>query len=125
MASTIELGMQTTLAKGRDWGITQDRIDEVVRRIIQVARPFKIIAFGSWARGEQHAESDLDLAIILSNQPQGTALKRPRYSDLQGVRMSVDMVISTLERYERFAQSQNSIHHQIATEGVVLYESSR
>ncbi len=104
-----------------DWGITENRIREAVARIVQHSKPLRIIAFGSWARGEMRPQSDLDLAVILEDGPEAVA-RRPLYSLLDGIRMSVDMVVASRERHEQFRLSPNSIHHAIANEGVVLYE---
>lgn len=39
-------------------------LQEIVRRLVAEYRPEKIILFGSYAYGEPHADSDLDLLII-------------------------------------------------------------
>ena len=41
-------------------------LQEIVRRIVQVAQPEKIILFGSAARGEMGPHSDVDLLVIKS-----------------------------------------------------------
>ena len=41
-------------------------LDEIVRRIVEVAAPEKIILFGSAARGEMGPHSDVDLLVIKS-----------------------------------------------------------
>lgn len=46
------------------WAVTPDKIEEVVRRIAEAAKPLKVILFGSRARGAASAESDLDLLVI-------------------------------------------------------------
>ncbi len=48
-----------------DWSVTQEKVDEVVRRIVATADPLQIIVFGSRARGDHRPDSDLDLAVIL------------------------------------------------------------
>jgi len=40
---------------------------EVVRRIVEVAHPDRIVLFGSAARGEAMAESDLDFLVELED----------------------------------------------------------
>ena len=42
-------------------------LDEIVRRIVQVAQPEKIILFGSAARGEMGPHSDVDLLVVKAN----------------------------------------------------------
>ena len=41
-------------------------LDKIVRRIVKVAKPEKIIMFGSAARGDMGPNSDVDLLIIKS-----------------------------------------------------------
>lgn len=41
-----------------------DLLAEVVRRIVEVARPERIILFGSAARGDAGRDSDLDFLVV-------------------------------------------------------------
>lgn len=113
----------TTAESGKtfDWGITDERVRQAVDRIVKVSNPLQVIAFGSWARGEQRPDSDLDLAVILEDSPDAMA-RRPKYSMLDGIRMSIDLIVATQSRHEQFRDSVNSIHGYIAREGVVLYD---
>jgi predicted nucleotidyltransferase len=43
-------------------------IDEVVRRIVECVRPQKIILFGSYAYGRPHADSDLDILVVMESE---------------------------------------------------------
>ncbi len=44
--------------------IGQELIDEIVRRVLSVAKPDKIILFGSAATGKMTRDSDIDLLIV-------------------------------------------------------------
>jgi predicted nucleotidyltransferase len=44
--------------------VTHDLLQEVVRRILSVGAPHKIILLGSRARGDARSDSDLDLLVI-------------------------------------------------------------
>jgi Nucleotidyltransferase domain len=44
--------------------VTEALLAEVVRRIVSVGDPFRIVLFGSRAKGETRPDSDLDLLII-------------------------------------------------------------
>jgi predicted nucleotidyltransferase len=119
--ATIPQPILADSRKSSDWGITEERVRQAVQRIVEVSNPLQVIAFGSWARGEQRPDSDLDLAVILEDSPDAMA-RRPRYSMLEGIRMSIDLVVATQSRYEQFRDSINSIHGYIAREGIVLYD---
>jgi predicted nucleotidyltransferase len=49
---------------GRTGGVPKEVLDDIVRRIVEVAAPEKIILFGSAARGELGPNSDIDLLVI-------------------------------------------------------------
>lgn len=48
-------------------------IEQLVRRIVEVAHPLRIILFGSAARGEMGPHSDLDVLVVM---PDGTHRRR-------------------------------------------------
>jgi len=45
-------------------GVDEQTIQEIVRRILTVAKPDKIILFGSAATGQMTRDSDIDLLIV-------------------------------------------------------------
>ena len=45
-------------------GIDEQTVQEIVRRILSVAKPDKIILFGSAATGQMTRDSDIDLLIV-------------------------------------------------------------
>lgn len=45
-------------------GIDEQTIQDIVRRILTVAKPDKIILFGSAATGQMTRDSDIDLLIV-------------------------------------------------------------
>jgi len=44
--------------------VDQKKLSEIIRRIVKVAAPEKIILFGSAVRGEMGPNSDVDLLVI-------------------------------------------------------------
>ena len=46
------------------WAFTADNIDAVVARLVAVAAPLQLIAFGSAARGPLEGANDLDLLAV-------------------------------------------------------------
>ena len=67
----------------------QDTLNEVIRRIVEIAEPERIILFGSAARGDMTRHSDLDPLI---NKEGGDALDLMGqiYERLYGVGAAVD-----------------------------------
>ncbi len=104
-----------------DWGVTEEKVAEAVRRLVAAVDPLAVILFGSRARGQHRPESDLDLAVIL-DVPELEAFRRIPGDLFRGMRMPVDILPVARERYERFRPWINSVHYNIDREGVRLYE---
>ncbi len=97
-------------------------LGEIVRRILSVADPDRIILFGSRARGEAAPGSDYDLLVVApSNRPR---LKRalPLVRELADLPVPKDVVWWTPSEIDEWRVVPS---HFIATalrEGRVLYE---
>jgi predicted nucleotidyltransferase len=104
-----------------DWSVTEEKVKEAVRRIVEVANPLQVIAFGSRARGEQREDSDLDLAVILEESVNGMA--GTLYATaLRGVGMSVDLVVKSKAEYDLDRPWLNDVCNYIDREGILLYD---
>src|SRR5665213_460076 len=106
-----------------EWYVTEQKVQEAVRRLVAAVDPLAIIAFGSRARGEHRADSDLDLAVIL-DVPESEALDAVPGDIFKGLRMPVDLLPIAKERYDRYRPWLNTVHRQIDREGVRLYAVS-
>ncbi|HZL53477.1 MAG TPA: nucleotidyltransferase domain-containing protein [Terracidiphilus sp.] len=104
-----------------EWYVTEQKVQEAVRRLVEAVDPLAIIAFGSRARGEHRPDSDLDLAVIL-DVPESEALDAVPGDIFKGLRMPVDLLPIAKERYDRYRPWLNTVHRQIDREGVRLYE---
>ena len=60
----MKRGMAVWATPSSDGILDQATLDEIVRRIVEVARPEGIILFGSAARGEMDRHSDVDLLVV-------------------------------------------------------------
>lgn len=98
-------------------------LDEIIRRIVQVAKPEKIIMFGSAARGEMGPNSDVDLLIIKSGADT-LDLMGQIYRNLHGVGAAVDAIVVTPEDVERFKDSHALVIKPALREGKPVYEAS-
>ena len=104
-----------------DWQVTETKVSEAVRRLVETVDPLAVIVFGSRARRQHRPDSDLDLAVIL-DVPEGEAHGAVPTDLFAGLDMSIDLLPIPRERYERFRPWINTVHHNIDREGIRLYE---
>jgi predicted nucleotidyltransferase len=96
-------------------------LDEIVRRIVAVAHPERIILFGSAARGEASPDSDLDLLVIKSGVPHRRRLAQQIHVGLFGIGVPVDIIVVTPEDVETFCNKPGSIIEPAIREGTEIY----
>jgi predicted nucleotidyltransferase len=101
-----------------DWSVTHEKVAEAIRRIVEAADPLQIIAFGSRARGD---DSDLDLDVIL-DAPEADADRLVPYSILAGIRLPVDLIPVSKQKYDDHRHWLNSVFNYIDREGIILYD---
>ena len=106
------------------WRPTPEKIDGVISTVIEVARPSRVFIFGSWARGETATARDLDLAVLVPEERRDEIgeLRRRLDSRLEGVRMSIDLILVSEGYFAEFRSSINSVYYKIANQGKLVYE---
>jgi len=98
-------------------------LQEMVERMCHCAHPEKIVLFGSMARGEQHADSDVDLLVI-----EQTDLPRYKRASLyrravRGMCIAKDIVVYSPKEVAEWETVPNAFITTILREGKVLYEA--
>ncbi|MBH0192880.1 MAG: nucleotidyltransferase domain-containing protein [Nitrospira sp.] len=102
--------------------VTDQLLAEVVRRILTIGSPIKIVLFGSHAKGAARPDSDLDLLIIEeSNLPRYRRSGRYRRV-LSGVFPAKDIVVWTPQEAEEWKAVPNAFISTVLAEGKLLYE---
>jgi predicted nucleotidyltransferase len=95
-------------------------LDEIVRRIVEVAQPERIILFGSAARGEIGPDSDLDLLVVKAGVHR-RRLAREIYRRLFGIPVPVDVIVVTPQDVQAFQGKVGTIIEPALREGRLLY----
>ncbi len=98
------------------------KLQEIIRRIVEVAQPKRIILFGSAARGEMGPNSDFDLLVVKSGDYHRGRLVEEIYMHLFGVGQAVDVIVVTPEDIARFKDSHSLVIKPALKEGKVIYE---
>ena len=105
--------------------IEPEAIQEIVRQIVERFHPEKVILFGSHAYGKPHAESDVDILVVM-----------PCYNEInQSVRIdvafdapfTVDLIVRTPYQIKQGLKEGDCdwFLREIVEKGKVLYEARR
>ena len=103
--------------------LDQSILNDIIRRIVEVAQPEKVILFGSAARGDMNRHSDVDL-LIVKEQGETLGLMAQIYDKLYGVGAAVDAIVVTPKDVERFKDSHALVIKPALQEGRVVYEAA-
>jgi predicted nucleotidyltransferase len=100
--------------------IPPQTIDRAARMLLDAAPPgSQVILFGSYARGDAGAESDLDFMVI---EPfvagQRSEMVRLRQV-LRPLKVPVDVLVVSREGFEAWKDKINNVVHEAAREGRV------
>ena len=101
--------------------VNQPILDEIIRRIVEVAHPDEIILFGSGARGQVGPDSDLDLLVVKSGVPHRRRLAQQIYLTLFGIAVPVDIIVVTPEDVQAFRDTVGTIIGPALREGRRVY----
>jgi predicted nucleotidyltransferase len=110
---------------GHHPAVTEQLLDEVVRRVLALGSPHKIVVFGSTARGDARPDSDLDL-LIIEDSDLPRFQRSPRYYHaLAGVFPAKDILVYTPEEVIEWSEVPNAFVTTALREGRVLYGNAR
>ncbi len=107
---------------GRE-ALSREKLDEIIRRVVQVAQPEKIILFGSAARGQMGPHSDVDLLIVKRGEFHQGRLTGEIYMSLHGVGQAVDVIVVTPEQVERYRNTHCLVIAPALREGKEVYHA--
>jgi predicted nucleotidyltransferase len=94
---------------------------EMIRRVVKVAHPQRLILFGSAARGEMGPHSDVDLLVVVEPPVHWRRLAQTIYRNLVGVGFAADIVVVTTQDLERYKEHPYLVIRPALEEGKVIY----
>ncbi len=99
--------------------------NKIVKRFINlIIKKFnlkKIIIFGSFARGDYHKGSDLDL-IIVGEFKERFIDRIGKILELNNSDLEIDVMVYTEEELQKMIQEKRPFIEQALEEGIVVYE---
>ncbi len=104
--------------------IDQELIDEIIRRMLEVSQPDRIILFGSAASGRMTRDSDIDL-LVLEADPGNRRIKSVRIGDaLRGLGYPFEVIVMATERFEESKNVIGGLAYPVNKYGKVIYEAA-
>lgn len=100
----------------------QEKIREMVRRLVAGFHPEKIILFGSYARGTAGPDSDVDLLVVKRLTSSKRQERLAMRLALRGLGLAKDVLVVTPEEVEVYKNIVGTIIYPALREGKVLYE---
>jgi predicted nucleotidyltransferase len=106
--------------------VTDEVLKKAAKTLGGVKAVTKVILFGSRARGDHRADSDIDLLVVedrvfgpkVSRWGEITTLSRR----LSSIKSPIDILVYSREEYEYWSDSLNHVVGRATREGRVLYE---
>jgi predicted nucleotidyltransferase len=101
--------------------VTDSLLDQVVKRILAVGAPSKVVLFGSQARGTAGPTSDLDLLIVEESTLPRYRRAAPYLRALIGLYPAKDVIVWTPAEIAEWAMVPNAFITTALREGRVIY----
>jgi predicted nucleotidyltransferase len=98
-------------------------IEKITRGIVDVAKPAKIILFGSHARGEPHPGSDVDLMVIVPEPANRRRLWDKISNKMRRLGAFTDVVVTTPSAIARYGDLVGMVYRPALREGRLIYEA--
>lgn len=103
-------------------------IQDAIVNAAKPLNPYKVILFGSYAYGEPHKDSDVDIYVVTNDEyvPDSFEEKSKLYSqfsralDFLYETMPIDIIVHTRPMHEKFKEVDSSFSREILTKGVEL-----
>lgn len=98
--------------------------DEIARRLAEVTPPrSRVVLFGSRARGDSHAHSDVDLLVIEPSVDDPIAESVRLRSVLNGLKVPIDVLVFGQEDAQRRSSVRGTVVERALREGRILIDA--
>jgi len=101
---------------------TQQKIQEMVHRIVENFHPERVVLFGSYARGTAGPDSDVDLLVVMQRKKSNVDTCVEIRGVLHGLGLAKDIVVATPNEWKKYSDIAGSLIRTAHEEGKTLYE---
>ena len=96
-------------------------IEDLVRRIVEIAHPLRILLFGSAARGDMKPDSDIDVLVVVSEGTHRRHTAQKIYRHMIGFPLAVDVVVVTESDLHKYKDNFSLVYYPALREGKEIY----
>lgn len=99
-------------------------VNRMVKRIVSLFKPQKVILFGSYARRDASSDSDVDLLVVMDVEGSKRAKQLEIRKALHDIRVPKDVIVTTPKDFEWRKGVSGTIERPAHIEGRILYVKS-
>lgn len=100
---------------------TAKLVETLIERMVNAVHPLRIILFGSAARGELGADSDIDVLVVMPNGTPCLNTMRYLYQQMSGFGFPLDIVVTTPMVLEQNKDNIGLVYRSVLAEGKEIY----
>lgn len=107
--------------RGRAMKSDERLVAGIVRQIVELAHPIRVLIFGSRARGSNRVGSDVDVLVVVPNGTPCRLLAQDLYAKIDGHGIPFDVVVTTPITLQKHKSNPGLVYCQALLEGKEVY----
>ncbi len=104
--------------------VTDELLEEIVKRIVDAFAPEQVILFGSYAEGRATADSDLDLLVVTERRLGRQERLARMHGLLRDMPLPIQAITISQQEFEETREVIGGIAYPASKYGRVIYEKS-
>lgn len=105
--------------------LARSQFSTLITRIVELIRPERVVLFGSHARGEAEAHSDVDLLVVADSDRPRYERAVPIYRAVSDLPFEQDILVYTPTEFREWSRVGQAFVTTALREGRVVYERPR
>ena len=102
-------------------GLSDKLLEQIQKRITDALNPRSIYLYGSYAYGDSHPDSDIDLLVVVDSNEDTLTLAARGYIALKGLKVPVELNVVSIDDFNKHRHWQSSVERDAAERGKQLY----
>lgn len=96
-------------------------VQRLVSQIVELARPLRVILFGSAASGGWRKGSDVDLLVVMPENTHRRLLAQELYCRIDGRGIPFDIIVATPSLLKKHRSNPGLVYRQALRDGREVY----